>query len=278
VTEVRTVAVVGLGLIGGSLARDLSARGISVLGYDRDPEAIRGALEEGVIASALGAGLEGLEEAEALILALPVERAAALLETALPRLGRARFVTDVGSTKRAIGDAAERLGLGERFVGSHPLCGDHRSGWSASRTALFQGARVYLCPTPASGEGALASVRALWSALGAHPEEIDPATHDQVLAWTSHLPQAASTALALALRGAGIAPGELGPGGRGMTRLAASSPALWTGIATENAGALVRAIAALEAELRALRTALSDGDEGAVGRLFTAARAWTGEG
>lgn len=272
---IRSAAVVGLGLIGGSLARELAARGVRVLGHDRDTAALQAALEEGVVHAALGESLQGVQEADLLVIAVPVATAPGVLSTALPHLGSVQLVTDVGSTKQAVVRAAEALGIGERFVGSHPLAGDHRSGWSASRLDLFQGARVYLCPTPSTGAASLELARQLWTGLDAEPELLDAEEHDRRLAWTSHLPQAASTALALALASGGIAPSDLGPGGRGMTRLAGSSPEMWTGIALENAASLSAAIAALEERLRELQAALDRGDEQAVYRFFEAGRRWS---
>jgi prephenate dehydrogenase len=208
------------------------------------------------------------------VLAVPVSEARALLEAARPHLARARLITDVGSTKRGIVRAAAELGLGERFVGAHPLAGDHRSGWEASRAALFRGALVYLTPSDESSTDAVALARSLWSALGAHVEHLDAATHDARLAWTSHLPQAASTALALALGDAGHARDALGPGGHDATRLAASDPAMWAAIAAENADALGPALGALERRLAELRAAAERGDTVGLRRMFEAARRW----
>lgn len=272
--ELRSAVVVGLGLIGGSLARELAARGVRVSGWDRDADTLRAALREGGIHAALGSGLEGIGEADLVAVAVPVAAAVATLRTAAPHLHSARLVTDVGSTKRSIGAAAEALGIGGRWVGSHPLAGDHRSGWAASRRGLFRGARVFLCPGPSTGPDALALARGLWSAVGAEPETADAATHDQRLAWSSHLPQAASTALALALGGEGIPHAELGPGGRDMTRLAGSSAEVWTGIALDNAANLAAALAGAEAELRELRAALEADDQARVRRFFAGGVEW----
>lgn len=268
------VAITGLGLIGGSLARDLAARGVMVLGYDPDRDTVRAALDAGVISGTLDPDLGGVEAAEVLILAAPVGRAPGILTAAAHRLGELRLITDVGSTKLGIARAAERAGLAHLFVGGHPLAGDHRAGWSASRTGLFQGARVFLSPTPATTPAALSCARGLWSALGARIEEVDAATHDREIAWVSHLPQTASTALALALADAGIGAERLGPGGRDLTRLAGSSPTIWTEIALENTTALAPAIQELERRLQSIRRALETGDEEAIREFFTRGREW----
>lgn len=276
-TEPDTVAIVGLGLIGGSLARDLSASGSRVLGWDRDPDTLRAALGSGSVHAALGLELEGAEDADVLVVAVPVSAATAVLAAALPHLGRVQLITDVGSTKRSIRDAAEALGVGARFVGSHPLAGDHRSGWEASRTGLFREARVFLCLGPSTSGEAARLAGELWSRLGAHPEIVDAAEHDRRLAWSSHLPQSASSALGLTLASAGIARGDLGSGGRDATRLAGSSPELWTDIALDNAAELSLAVDSLGRQLQRLGTALAAGDREQVHRFFAEANRWSAE-
>jgi prephenate dehydrogenase len=115
----------------------------------------------------------------------------------------------------------------------------------------------------------------LWRALGAVPVEISPGAHDEMLAWTSHLPQLAATALANALAGAGHPPGRLGPGGRDATRLAGSSPAVWRAICLDNADLIVPALRALEAEIATLRSALESGDEPALAGRFARGQRWS---
>lgn len=274
---IRSAAVAGLGLIGGSLARDLAAQGVRVLGYDRDPATLRAAQAEGVVERALGPALEGVEEAEVLVLAVPVTAAEAVLAAARPRLGRALLVTDAGSTKRAAIAAAERLGLDDRFVGAHPYAGDHRSGWAASRTGLFAGAPLFLCPAPAARPRAVALAEQLWSAVGARVRLLPAEEHDRLLAWTSHLPQAVSSALGRTLHAAGITREMLGRGGRDVTRLAASSPEMWTGIALENADHLSAALAQTEAHLRELRLAIEAHDAPRIEALLRQANAWAAE-
>jgi prephenate dehydrogenase len=270
VTGVRAVAVAGLGLIGGSVARDLAAAGVRVLGWDRDRASVDAALAEGVVSAALGVEMKGLEEAEVLVIAVPVGAAAGVLEAALPRLGGARLVTDTGSTKASIVAAAERLRIGDRFVGAHPFAGDHRAGWEASRAGLFSGATVYLCRTPSTSDAAMSLARELWGAIGGAPAELTAAQHDHRLAWTSHLPQVVSSALAGTLAANGFRRSDLGPGGRDVTRLAASSPSLWTDIFRDNHAALEEPLAALEARIASIRTALASGDGAAIeAAIFT---------
>ncbi|CAA9302302.1 MAG: Prephenate dehydrogenase [uncultured Gemmatimonadetes bacterium] len=261
----KRAVVIGLGLIGGSVARDLAARGVYVLGYDRDPATLAEALRDGGIHEALS-DLDA--DADLVVIAVPVSVAAAVLRGLGPRLRAATLITDAGSTKASIVQAAQEAGLVARFVGSHPLAGDHRSGWSASRAGLFVGARVFLSPTASTAPDALDAAHALWRDLGATTEAVDAAEHDRRLASISHLPQALATALASLLSAQAFGRADLGPGARDMTRLAGSSPEMWTAIAADNAHHLVPAVAALEERLGALRAALARGDEAWLRRFF----------
>lgn len=253
----RTVAVLGLGLVGGSLARDLAAAGTRVVGADTDPATVRAALDAGVIADALDPRDPRPDaDCDLVVVAVPVDAAPALLDRLAGSLPPGPAVTDVGSVKRGVMDAARAAGLVRRFVGGHPMAGSHASGWASSRAGLFSGARVWLCPGDAEVE-AVTRVGRLWRAVGAVPDIVDAAEHDREMAWASHLPQAAASALAAVLREAGIPGSALGPGGRDMTRLAASDPGLWAGIARANADELGPALRALAARLEGLAALLS---------------------
>ncbi|HET7464591.1 MAG TPA: prephenate dehydrogenase/arogenate dehydrogenase family protein [Longimicrobium sp.] len=270
----RTVAVAGLGLIGGSLARDLAARGVRVLGYDADRSTLEAALGSGVVAAALGEGWGGVEDADALVVAVPVRAAAAMLRDARPRLAGVRLITDAGSTKAAIVAEAGRLGIGARFVGAHPLAGGTRSGWAAARAGLFEGATVYLTPSAESSPEAVDLARSLWASVGGRAVEMTADEHDRLLAWTSHLPQVVASAVGAALAERGIAPGQLGPGGHGVTRLAASSPDVWRDILADNAANVTTALAAVERHLAAARAAIESGDVAAIRAWLEVGRDW----
>ena len=270
-----SVAILGLGLIGGSLARDLAAAGMDVIGYDRARESLRAAKASGVLTDVLGPDLQGLEDIDYVILAVPVNAAPRLLEQAAPRMQSTLLIMDVGSTKRMICAQAEALDLGARFVGAHPFAGDHRSGWIASRSGLFADTRIFLCPVRGTRAAVLERAHALWRRVGGRPEVIDAATHDERLAWSSQLPQLASSALALALASAGLPHRELGSGGRDATRLAGSDPELWTGVVMENAEHASRALAALEQHVADLRTHIEARNEAGVRAAFGRALRWS---
>jgi prephenate dehydrogenase len=266
-----TAAIVGLGLVGGSLARDLLAAGWTVQGSDLDPDTEEAARELGV-----EVGAPERAPADVLVLAVPVRTAPPLLRELARRVdpGADGVITDVGSTKRSIAAAARRAGVETRFVGAHPMAGDHRSGWSASRQGLFRGATVWICPGEGTPPERVERVESLWRAVGARPRRTDPATHDRRLARASHLPQLAASALAVALQREALDPAELGPGGRDTTRLAASSPELWRDILLDNRDEAVPAIDALIGTLLGARGALEVGDGPALRRLLAEGADW----
>jgi prephenate dehydrogenase len=273
-SPIERVAIVGLGLIGGSLARALAERDVRVFGYDSASDSLDAAESEGIVHERLGAELVGIEAADVVVFALPVDAMLAVLPRVAPRLGSARLVMDVASTKRSMVAAAEAVGLGARYVGAHPLTGSHRSGWRASHANLFDEARVFLCPTSTTQPETLQLAETFWRGLRAGVEVLDAATHDEQMAWRSHLPHVLSTALALTLRDAGIQRSALGPGGRDMTRLAGSAPALWTSIVEDNEVALAGALDAMEQQIRVLRDALQHQDSDATHEFFAHGRDW----
>jgi prephenate dehydrogenase len=269
-----TVGIVGLGLIGGSLARDLAGLGARVVAVERDPASLHAARAADIL-HAGGAEPELLDDAGAVILALPPRTAVGMLPGLAPHLRRARWVTDVAGTKTSILAAARAAGLGPRFVGSHPMAGGTGSGFGASRAGLFRGARVYLCAGEATADVA-AATHGFWERLGGVCVPIAAGEHDRRCAWASHLPQFAATTLAATLHRAGIDTTDLGAGGRDATRLAASAAALWTELAADNGGHLAAALEALHAGLGDLLAALRSGDAAAVAALLEEGRRWRG--
>ena len=245
-----TVAVVGLGLVGGSLARALSRAGYTVVGVDRPPVARRARAARAVARTARSA-----EQAAALgdvvVLAAPPAANLRLLRRVARSARPGLVVTDVGSVKGPIGREADRLGLD--FVGGHPMAGNERSGFASSSPDLFRGRSWILCPGRRASPRAVASVRRLARAAGARPLRMSAAEHDRTVAFLSHAPQLVSWALLDAARADAVAGRRLsvaGPGFAGMTRLAASPPALWREILGQNRRETSRAVRAL---MRALR-------------------------
>ena len=274
----QTVAVIGLGLIGGSVARALSARGVRVIGFDRNRASLDAAISEHVIEAGLDEELDGIASADIIVLALPGDAARDIIPRLAQLSTHATLVTDVGSAKQLVVEAAEAAGMGLRFVGSHPLAGDHRSGWHSSRADMFQGERVFLCPASTTRRETIQAAEDFWISLGAVPATMDALSHDTRMAWLSHLPHVLSTALALTLRDAGVTRSELGPGGRDLTRLAGSSPEMWSAIAQENGPAIARAISSFEAHIEELKATVVAGDAASFKACFAAGREWFSEG
>lgn len=270
------VAIVGLGLIGGSMARDLAAAGVPVVGVDADRSTLAAATGDGVLRQALRPEDPLPGDVEIVVLAMPVPAIPIALRSFAAEGSAAEggpVITDVGSAKRSVLAAAAEAGVGPRFVGGHPMAGDHRRGWAASRPGLFRNALVWICPG-AAAPAAVARVTALWTSLGARPEHIDAAAHDRLVGLSSHLPQAVASALAGALRETGVGRDALGPGGADTTRLAASDPELWTGILLDNADEVATGLEATERRLVALREALRRGDAAAVRGWLRDAAEW----
>jgi len=255
------IAVVGIGLIGGSIA--LAARerlGAAVRGYDRREEAMRAALERGALDEVCESPAEAASDAEAAFVAVPV---GALPETVSEVLSAAPsdcVVTDVGSTKRAVVAATDD----PRFVGGHPLAGAESAGVEHARADLFDGATWYLTPG-ANASGVLYErLHRLLRSIGARPTAIEAETHDAILATVSHLPHVLANVLvgqaAEALAAGGERLPATGPSFRDATRVAGSSSAIWTDIYLSNADALASGIDATIARLRAVGDALSRRD------------------
>jgi prephenate dehydrogenase len=241
------VAVAGLGLVGGSLARALTAAGYRVIGVDRQ-SVRRTARRAGAVAATAGT-VERASSADVVVLAAPPSVNRKLLRR-LARAGRPGLViTDVGSVKGPIVGDAARLGL-RSFVGGHAMAGSERRGFGASSAELFRGATWWLVPAPDAR--ATRTVRTLVRAVGGRPRPIDADVHDRVVAFLSHVPQVTAWALLEAAAADPVARRFLsgaGPGFRDMTRLARSPHGLWREILRENRAEVARALAAVSGHL-----------------------------
>jgi prephenate dehydrogenase len=243
-----TVAVAGLGLIGGSLAKALTRAGYRVIGVDT-PARTRAARRARAIAGVAASVAVAAREADVLVLAAPPAANLRLLVEAARAAPPALVITDVSSVKRPIAAAARRLRLA-RFVGGHPMAGRERSGFAASSADLFHGAPWILTPSAAVPRRIVAR---MIRDVGARPVVVPEAAHDRAMAYLSHLPQVVAWALAAAARGDPVTARLLrlaGPGFRDMTRLAASPRTLWREVLAQNADEVARARKALSRALR----------------------------
>jgi prephenate dehydrogenase len=238
-----SVAIIGLGLVGGSLARALTRRGYRVTGIDW-PLVVRRALRTRAIRHG-ATRAEAAARSDLVVLAAPPATNLRLLRR-LARVAPPRLVlTDVSSVKREIVGEAARLGL-RGFVGGHPMAGTEKRGFEAGAADLFRGAAWWL--VPARDRRANRLVKALVEDAGARPVRTDAAAHDRAMAFLSHAPQVVSWALSDAARRDAVARRYLhhaGPGFRGMTRLARSPRALWHDILAANRVEVARALRAL---------------------------------
>jgi prephenate dehydrogenase len=245
-----TVAVVGLGLVGGSLARALTVAGYRVVGHDR-PAVLRAASAAGAIAVAAPSLRDTVADVDVVVLAASPRTNRRLLPQVARSARAGAVLTDVGSVKRGICADARRRRLA-RFVGGHPMAGRESSGFAASRPDLFRDRWWILTPDAGVAPAALRTLRGLVRAAGARPVVMTPAEHDRVVAFLSHVPQVLAWALLAAARADRVASRRLavaGPAFRDMTRLAGSPRKLWQEILLENRVEVRRALVALRAAL-----------------------------
>ena len=270
------VAVVGLGLLGGSVAGAARARGLAkrVVGVSRSRETAGAAVAAGLADEGTADLAAGLAAAELVVLCTPVFAMAETLRRAAPALAAGALVTDVGSVKRPLVETLPGLlPPGAHYVGAHPMAGSHHTGLRHARADLFEGAVCVLTPGAATPPAVLARVRGFWDGLGARTVLRDAAEHDAEVAWVSHLPHAVAFAYAASLAGAPASAFALrGSGFRDFTRIAASDPELWADILATNAKALAGPLAATASALGALARAIEAGDVESLHRMLASAR------
>jgi prephenate dehydrogenase len=258
-------AVVGLGLVGGSLALAARARG-----YDRDPGAREAARRRGIeTADTLETAVAG---ADLIVAAVPTSETAAVLASAAAAVPSA-LLTDCASLKRPVAAAAASLPPGARFVAGHPMAGAAGRGVEAADPELFRGRPWALVRTARSDDASVAEVEAFVRSLGARPIHLDAEAHDRAMTWASHLPLAAAAAIA---RSVGSGPAEAallaGPGLRDTTRLAGQPLSLSLELALADPGALAVALDAVAAATAELSSLLRRGDEQALRAFLEEAR------
>jgi len=262
-----TLVIVGVGLLGGSLARAVRQRDVArrLVGIDRAESHRRRAVELGLVDQAVAdLADEAAAGADMVVACTPVDCIAAPLIEAARRCRPDALLTDVGSTKAGIVRAVEDALPPDRlFVGGHPLAGSEKCGPEHADGGLFDGRLVILTPTPRTRPEALERATGFWQALGARVRIMTPEEHDRAVALTSHLPHVVASALAAVLPGSLC---ELAASGfRDTTRLASSDPRLWTAICSHNREFLLEALELFEGKLEEFRRALSRDD---AARLF----------
>jgi prephenate dehydrogenase len=264
----NTLAIVGVGLIGGSIALAARRRGVAarIVGIDQQPEALAHALRNGMLDD-VHADLKTAACADLVLFCTPVDGIAAQMIEVSAHCRPGTLLSDVGSTKAAIlRDVTGRLSPGIEFVGSHPLAGSEKHGPANASAHLLDDRLVIVTPGPDTTDNALSQVYNFWKALGARVQVMDADEHDRALAVTSHLPHLLSSALAGAL------PPQwydlTAAGFRDMTRLAAGQPSLWSAIFRSNQAHLLDALDRLEEQLRRFRETLLQDDRAALEALL----------
>ena len=262
--------------MGGSFARALTGTSAvpEVRGWCPDADECRAALDAGAVTSAPGNLRTALEDAELVVLATPLRAVCDLIsDIAADALAGDATIMDLAGLKAPVARAATTAGLEGRFVGAHPMAGSESSGFSAARPDLFDGALVWIVAEPVAN-GRTSRIEALWRSLGANPVRTSAAEHDRLMSLVSHLPQLTANSLAAALAAAGVSCDELGPGGRDMTRLAASSPEMWAPLFESGHPAVIDALRAMAERLHRMAGELESGDIDAITSLMEQTRTW----
>jgi prephenate dehydrogenase len=279
---IHRLAVVGVGMIGGSLALAAQTRAHvdSVVGYDADPDALGLALERGVITEIALSAAEAAAYADLVVVSTPVRTIPALVEECAAAQPPPRLVTDTGSTKSAIMNSLSPLAR-SLFIGGHPLCGAADSGVRYARADLFEKATYFLCTTGAAFPKLYEMLQEFAVELGARPTHIDAVAHDRIMAVVSHLPHVLANVL-MEHTGSFQVRGKralhcVGSSFKDLTRVAGANPAMWRDIFLENRLALAQTLRSVTEELQEFSVLLEQGDESAISDAILSAATYREE-
>ncbi|MEO0543518.1 MAG: prephenate/arogenate dehydrogenase family protein [Pseudomonadota bacterium] len=274
------IALVGIGLIGSSLARAARRHGLTdhIAISTRSQQTLARAEELALGDSYTRDASHAVDEADLVIVSVPVGASGAVAEVIAPRLKPGAIVTDVGSTKASVVTQMQPpLPSNVHFIPGHPIAGTEYSGPDSGFATLFEGRWCILTPLPGTDPTALRKLSDFWRAIGSDVETMDPAQHDQVLALVSHLPQLVSyNIVATASEFEDISETDVikysASGFRDFTRLAASDPIMWRDVCLHNKSAILEMLARFSEDLSSLRAAIRRGDGEALHVLFTKTR------
>ena len=268
-----TLAILGLGLLGGSIAAVARQRSAvsRIVGWSNQEQTRLLALERGLTDASEPTPADAVRDADLVVVCTPVGAIPQVLALIARELKPGAVVTDVGSTKRSIVTAGERLIVGDNvaFVGSHPMAGSERSGLDAATAGLLDGRLCLVTPTDRTPADAVARVEQFWQSLGMRVARANPADHDRLLADVSHLPHLLAAAIVALPDARGLS--FAGQGFRDLTRIAGGDAGLWRDILMDNKESVIRALDRLLANLRDYRTALQASDAGKIESLLAAA-------
>jgi prephenate dehydrogenase len=276
---IKRLAIIGVGLIGGSFALALRESGAveTIVGIDTDPENLKLALSLGIVDEISSDACSGVSDVDMVFISVPVRSVASVLASIAPALPPGCIVTDGGSVKAAIvKDCDAIIPDNCSFVGGHPIAGTENSGATAAFPALFKGKRCVLTPGVTSNSSSLHAVAMLWKAAGAVVCQMEAGHHDRIFAEISHLPHAVAYALVHAVGTADVE-GEnvlsyTAGGFRDFTRIASSDPVMWRDISIMNKQALLASIDGFSASLTELRSRIAADDSDGLTEFFTTAK------
>ena len=270
----RSVAILGLGLIGGSIAYSLRDAGCRLVGYDTNADAVQLALSEQAINAAAPSPAAAADGADLIVIAAPVNAVVPLLVSALPSISSTAVVTDAGSVKSRIVRECDEL-LPGRFVGGHPMAGSESAGFASARAGLFAGAPWVLTLVEHTSASAVEAVGWLLEAVGATPWFCDPAAHDRIVAAVSHLPHLLAYGLAQVASDRVDDPWTSLVAGsfRDGTRVAKSLPEAWSVILADNRQEVAAALDAFIEWASSVRRLLDRGGESGLCEALAAANA-----
>jgi len=276
---IQTLAIIGVGLIGGSLALALKEKGAvgQVIGAGRNEDNLKLAESLGIVDSWTTSLTDAVKDADVVLIAVPMGAYESVFKTIAPALKDGAIVTDAGSTKQhAINLADQCLPNSQDFVPAHPLAGTEKSGAGSAFKQLYDEHVCILTPEPSTHLSAINIVKEMWGKAGCKVLEMDAKQHDNLLATVSHLPHLAAFALVNAVnkqKTDGFDPMAYAAGGfKDFTRIASSSPEMWRDIALANRDALEQQIDILMDELQNIRVALQASDKKSLTALFSSAK------
>ena len=275
------IAILGIGLIGSSLARAVKKHNLAkeIVLFDGNPEHVKEAMDLGLADHAYGTAGQAVENADLVIFAVPIGANEEVGSSVSKHLKPGAIVTDVGSVKQAvIRDLGPHIPQGVHLVPAHPIAGTEKSGPSAGFAELFQGRWCVITPPPGTDDAATYKLAAFWKALGSDVEMMDANHHDRVLAITSHLPHLiAYTIVGTATDLEGTLQQEVikfsASGFRDFTRIAASDPVMWRDVFLNNREAVLDVLQRFTEDLTALQRAIRWGEGDQLFELFTRTRA-----
>jgi len=274
VKQFNKIAIIGVGLIGGSLGLAVKAKGLAreVVGIGHHKHSIDRALWLGAIDRGTLDPSEGVAGADIVVLATPILSMAGLVKRAIPRLKNGCIVTDVGSTKSQLVKEMEGiLPKGIHFVGGHPMAGSEKRGVEQARKDLFENSVCIVTRTAATDTGSFDTVGRLWKALGASVVALSPPAHDRIVSFISHLPHMVAFTMLASVDDRSLR--FASSGFSDATRIASSDADIWKDIAISNSGEILKSIAAFKKNLSVLESAIRRKDGKALERFFKKARA-----